>query len=203
MGAHAAHARDVAAGLGVARLGHLPEPVDDLELRVAEVLGALAHAPLEHPVVADDELLLLDQQPREHAEHPPHRGRVRPEHRVEVRGADLHRLAVEHRDDRGGPRRAVEHGELAERVARAQLGEHVELGALGAAHLERAADHQVHASRRASPPRTRSHRPRSGAGARSRPARRAPSPGRQSEHLALRRRSASGSNPHERAPVCA
>jgi hypothetical protein len=123
----------------------LPEPVDDLELRVAEVLSTLAHAPLEHPVVADHELLLLDQQPREHAEHPPHGAGVRLEDRVELRGADLHRLAVRHRDDGGGARRAVEHGELAERVTRPELGEDVHLRPLGAAHLERPADDQVQA----------------------------------------------------------
>src|SRR3954452_23643435 len=71
--AAAAHARDGAAGLGVARLGDLAEPVHDLELGVAKVLRALAHAPLEHPVVTDDALLLLDQQPRQDAEHPANR----------------------------------------------------------------------------------------------------------------------------------
>ena len=144
MGTDAAHARDVAPRLGVVQLGDLPEPVDDLELGVAQVLGALANAPLEHPVVADDELLLVDQHPREDAEHPPDRLRMRGEHRVEVLGADLDGLARLDGDDRRRPRRAVEHGELTERVTRAQAREDVALDALRATHLERPRTHEVH-----------------------------------------------------------
>ena len=45
-----ADALDVQAGLAVARLGGLAEPVDDVELRGAQLGGALADALLEHLV---------------------------------------------------------------------------------------------------------------------------------------------------------
>src|SRR3954465_7827670 len=143
VGAGAAHARGGAARLGVARLGDLAEPVHDLELGVAQVLRALAHAALEHPVVADDALLLLDQQPRQDAEHPADRLRVLGEHAVEVLRADLDGLAVLDGDDGRRARRAVQHGELAEHVTGAEPREHVALDALHAAHLKRARAHEV------------------------------------------------------------
>jgi hypothetical protein len=104
----------------------------------------LAHAPLEHPVVADDQFLLVDQQPRQDAEHPPDRLRMRGEHRVQVLVADLDGLA---RLDRNDGRRAwcpVEHGELTERSAWAEAREDVALHALGALDLEHPRAHEVH-----------------------------------------------------------
>ena len=134
----------MAPRLGIVQLGHLTEPVDDLELGVTQILRALAHAPLEHPVVADDQLLLVDQQPRQDAEHPPDRLRMRGEHRVQVRVADLDGLARLDRDDGRRARRPVEHGELTERRPRAEAREDVALHALGATHLEHPRPHEVH-----------------------------------------------------------
>jgi hypothetical protein len=52
--AQAADALDVLAGVAVARLGGLAEAADDLELGLAQLRGALAHALLEHLVVGRD-----------------------------------------------------------------------------------------------------------------------------------------------------
>ena len=52
--AHAADALEVQAGLLVARLGGLGEAVDDLELRLAQLDGALAHGLLELDVAPRD-----------------------------------------------------------------------------------------------------------------------------------------------------
>ena len=116
LGAHAAHPRDVHAGVVVARLGGVAEPAHDLELALAQVGGALAHRGLQARVVARDLLLGQRQRAGQRAEHPARRARVGGQHAVEVRLGDLERLGRLDGHDRGQARPLGEHGDLAERV---------------------------------------------------------------------------------------
>src|SRR4051794_36371225 len=59
--AEEAHALDVLAGVAVARLGRLREAADDLELRLAQLLGALVDAALEQLAVDGDAAALADR----------------------------------------------------------------------------------------------------------------------------------------------
>src|SRR3712207_8881943 len=64
--AHGAHALDVGAGVPVARLGGVREALDELELRLVQLAGALADGLLERVVAERSEEHTSELQSRQY-----------------------------------------------------------------------------------------------------------------------------------------
>ncbi len=133
--------------------------MDDLQVGAAQLLGALGDRVLEGVVVAGQLLLGERQRPGDRAEHVPHGGRVAIEDLVEPDLVDDHGDRVGQRHQRGGARRRVEDGQLAEDLARPQDVEHDVVVVARAYDLDRARAQDVQAVALRRPPRRSSSRP--------------------------------------------